>query len=860
MTQESNPKPDSMSSDVLSPEVDEFGGLDDAEMTQLLGDAYDVPAIPRTLMKRLDRGVGELWGDSPGVSQPETGAAGTFAARAVKVLRGWPIAAAAAIVVTLGVIFSTGGNSLSFAAMVAALSEQPVVQMGSTDSEAGVRWMSVSDGVIGEQTTEVLRLVDFNRGVVLERTVGEMEVRQLAFRDGPSGATREHMVVTFLTASDLGNADIVARQNINLISEHSKETADGVELLITLADVSNAADTFQLTVSCDATTRLPFACKVLGNDSVQDLARDIAKVTYPVIPASELIATAFPKDLAVIEVASLSPTSHVNTVDPIIPTPDTPERVAPVETPDIPITPENVKPEPVLVGAATLPWMAIDPIEIPEAKAVAAVDSTLTGFWKDADIKPVALASDAEILRRTYLDLAGRTPSVNEVRDWLDDDSEDKYPALVEELLNSRDHATHLATVWRTFLLPEGIDLDRFGGVEAFDDWLAEQFENNVPYDELVRKLMLAEGRLTKSGPLLFYTALKLDADLLAARTARVFLGMRLECAQCHDDPFEPWTQEDFWSYAAFFARISKPQAELEQVSTLMRVRDVDRGEVMYPDSDEIVPPRFLDGSQVDESPEAEARRHQLAKWLTSADNPYFARAAANRVWAHLTGRGIVDPVDGFGERNQPRSPELLNLLSGHFIQSGFDLRELFRTVALSRAYRLSSGAIGADDTTAEERSDYFAQMNVKTLTAEQVYDCITVATMLVQTDGVAIERVGNANREEFLAQFRTPGADATEYQGGIPQALTLMNGTLIGDATGLASSGLLKTLEAPFFNDDQRLEVLYLATLSRRPSTTEWELLRGYISERDSGTSVQEPLADILWALLNGAEFTMNH
>ena len=279
--------------------------------------------------------------------------------------------------------------------------------------------------------------------------------------------------------------------------------------------------------------------------------------------------------------------------------------------------------------------------------------------------------------------------------------------------------------------------------------------------------------------------------------------------------------------------------------------------EVTLPDSQEPVAPKLLDGSNVDESPAAAARRHQLARWLTGPGNPYFARAAVNRVWAHMFGHGIVDPVDGFGRRHPPRSAELLDVLASQFIANGFNLRETFRTIALTRAYQLSSGTESGDP----QRQEWFAQMNVKMLTAEQVYDCITVASMLIRTEapGFSIARVDNANRDEFLQQFKTLAGRATEFQGGIPQALTLMNGALIGSATDLAGSGLLKSLEAPFFTDDQRIEVLYLATLSRPPSAHEWLLLREYLNGRDPGVSIQEPLADILWALLNSAEFTMN-
>lgn len=846
-------RPDAVPPDMLSPDARAADAVNDAELASMLGDAYDVPAIPRTLLKRLDRGVEEQWGVSPGVSRREPNVLTRIAGGTVRRLRSWPVAVTVAGLVVLAVVFSGGGSSYSWAAMVDAISRQPVVQIGSADTEAGVRWLSVQDGLVGERSGRAWRLLDFRRGIVLERLSDETQVRRHKVEALKQVSSREHMVMAFLSAQDVVDGDGVWLQSLTVQSEHWVEDAEHIALSVTLANTDASATPVRLTVTLDCQTSLPTVCEITRGKDVRELL-----VSYPVTDAAQLVAVDFPSDLPVVDatVASIGPLTP-GVLDPnqtpgtISPVPDNIANVTGVDDPD--------DPAPVVFpGAASLSWASPEIPDIPPSELVSRIDDTLAQLWADTEIEPAPAASDVELLRRAYLDLAGRTPSVNEVRDWLADTSPDRYRKLVDRLLNSRDHATHLAAVWRTFLLPEGVDLSRFGGVEAFDEWLSEQFGKNVPYDELVRRLMLAEGRLAKSGPLLFYTALKLDADLLAARTARVFLGMRLECAQCHDDPFEPWTQNDFWSYAAFFARISRPQAELETVSTVMQVRDVNRGEVMLPDTNEVVPPRFLDGSAFDVSPKAEARRHQLAKWLTGPKNAYFSRAAANRVWAHLTGRGIVDPVDGFGERNTPRSPEMLDLLAGSLVNSGFDLRGLFRSIALSKAYRLSSGSEVADS----ERVDYFAQMNVKTLTAEQVYDCITVASMLTAEDasGMSIDRVGNTSREEFLAQFRTPSGTSTEYQGGIPQALTLMNGTLIGDATGLASSGLLKSLEAPFFTDDQRIEVIYLATLSRPPSKTEWELLREYVNDRDEGVGVQEPLADILWALLNGAEFTMNH
>jgi hypothetical protein len=280
----------------------------------------------------------------------------------------------------------------------------------------------------------------------------------------------------------------------------------------------------------------------------------------------------------------------------------------------------------------------------------------------------------------------------------------------------------------------------------------------------------------------------------------------------------------------------------------------------MMPESTAPVSPKFLNADEVLTDEKANARRKKLTAWLTGSDNPYFARATGNRVWSMMFGKGIVNPVDDFGVGNPPLSPDLLDLLAGNFIRSKFDLKELFRVVALSRAYRLSSGAEDSD----EARLDWFAQMNVKMLTAEQVYDCITVATMPGSTQTTEmtglVTRFGNVSRDEFLRDFRTPSGRSTEYQGGIPQALTLMNGTLIDSATGLASSGLLKSLQAPFFTRDQRVEILYFATLSRQPKPSERELLNQYITEDMSGNELREALSDVLWALLNSAEFTMNH
>ena len=199
----------------------------------------------------------------------------------------------------------------------------------------------------------------------------------------------------------------------------------------------------------------------------------------------------------------------------------------------------------------------------------------LAAQWKRDGIQAADRTTDEEFVRRVYVDLAGRIPSVSELYDFEEDTKPGKRLRLIDRLLASRDHATHLSTVWTRFLLPDGVDLSRYGGTAGLEKLLVEKFANNVPYDETVRELLRAEGRVTKSGPVLFYTALNLNAEEIASQTSRAFLGTRMECAQCHDHPFDDrWSQHDFWGYAAFFARISRPEGKMESVSSVMRVRD----------------------------------------------------------------------------------------------------------------------------------------------------------------------------------------------------------------------------------------------------------------------------------------------
>ena len=269
-----------------------------------------------------------------------------------------------------------------------------------------------------------------------------------------------------------------------------------------------------------------------------------------------------------------------------------------------------------------------------------------------------------------------------------------------------------------------------------------------------------------------------------------------------------------------------------------------------------MIAPKFPLGRPANAGVEAPSRRRQLADWLTKEHNPQLARATANRIWAHLFGRGIVDPVDDMRADNPAICPELLDSLAKSLIATDYDLRSLIRGIVLSNAWQRTSRSTSEDS----QRLQYFAQMPIKTFTAEQLYDSLTVATGRVSAasgmDGLV--RTGNTSRQAFLNQFQAPTEQVTDFHLGVPQALTLMNGGIVQNATTSSTSGVLRSLKAPFFTDEQRIDTLFLATLGRHPDQEELAVFADHVAAGDG--SNMDQLGDVLWALLNSPEFALNH
>jgi hypothetical protein len=512
------------------------------------------------------------------------------------------------------------------------------------------------------------------------------------------------------------------------------------------------------------------------------------------------------------------------------------------------------------------------------AALAARIDEHIAAGYAASKATPAALTDDAAFLRRVYLDLAGRIPRSSEVQAFLADPSPAKRREWVDRLLDGPNYVAHFSRVWRSLLVPQTNNQAQAFG-QQMEAWVRKRVKENTPYDEMVRELLTANlpfngarravaqplqpGQFDQ-GALAFYQANEFKPENVAAAASRLFLGVKLECAQCHDHPFDPWTRKQFWEFAAFFAGVQpqRPQPGRPAPAQI----DPDARELSIPNTDKKVKAKFLDGVEP-EWREGRSTRATLADWMTSAENPYFARAAVNRMWAHFFGIGIVEPVDGFGsEEHPPSHPELLDDLTAAFVASKFDPKFLIRAITASRTYQLGSAVTDKS----QEDSRLFARMAIKGLTPEQLFDSLVVATGYRQETNPAnprlVQNPGNP-RAEFLAKFANASDKRTEHQTSILQALALMNGRFIADQTDSDLSELGKSrslaaiLDLPTLDTPRKkLDALFLNTLSRPMRPEEASRLVPYVEKGGPSGDRNKALADVFWVLLNSSEFFLNH
>ena len=455
-------------------------------------------------------------------------------------------------------------------------------------------------------------------------------------------------------------------------------------------------------------------------------------------------------------------------------------------------------------------------------------------------------ADDAEFFRRLSLDLNGRIPTITQLKDFLDDTRIDKRRIWTEELMNGRDNSdlyvNHFTTYWRTLLFPP-TNNQQFAFVGFnMDPYFRNHVRNNTPYDQFVREF------LTGNSPQTFYQVGENKAEVVAANTARLFLGVKVECAECHDDRSGGnWTRTQFWEFAAFFAN-----------------RNGINAQIAIPDKKVTVKARFLDGTDPQWKNGSNSMT-VLAAWMTDGNNPYFARAIVNRMWAYFLGVGLVDPVDAASEANLPSHPELLDELAQQFVANKFDLKWLIRTITSTQAYQMTSARSHAS----QDDVRLFARMTVRGMTPEQLWDSISEATGYRDNTPVMNPRFGfqpnNSPRAEFLNRFANSVDKRTETHTSILQALFLMNGKLLADITDLAKMNEKSTLGTIInansgVTTQRRIEEMFVVTLSRKPRPNEMEKLVKYVESGGPDKDSKKALADVFWALLNSGEFTLNH
>jgi hypothetical protein len=521
-------------------------------------------------------------------------------------------------------------------------------------------------------------------------------------------------------------------------------------------------------------------------------------------------------------------------------------------------TPRRAFPTALLVAVSLLMTRTLE-ADVPSV--VAKVDEQLQSAWKEHQLTPAPVADDARWLRRASLDLTGRLPEPQTVLDFLNDTSPDKRARAIERLLASPAYAEHWATYWDNVLmgrLTREAILDR----PAFHGWLQTQFEKNAAWDKMVRELVTAEGYNSNRKPLRGGSEMPRDFEArynpavnwflrysralpdLSSATSKVFLGVQIQCAQCHDHKTEKWTQNDFKQFTACYSKtwptyVDRPGMLLQVVGTYrMELKDrwfappSDRYEQAFGSYKEFIDqkPKLLEG------PELRAlgsRRAQLADWITSKDNPWFAQAIVNRLWAKLLGRGFVDPLDDFRPGNPPTQGETLKTLADDFVAHGYDLKHLLRAITNSTAYQRAC----VEGTTSPGQHNYWSTYPIKPLDVEELFDAIVEST----ESKTALEKMSKNNFplirssfvEQLVSQMGTDDmAEVTELDETIPRSLMLLNGSLVCGSTRVTPGFGLSQLVDSDMEDAAIIERLYLRTVSRKPTSAEREAWLAFLDQ----------------------------
>jgi hypothetical protein len=507
-------------------------------------------------------------------------------------------------------------------------------------------------------------------------------------------------------------------------------------------------------------------------------------------------------------------------------------------------------------------------------EVAAAIDQHLSRGLASASVTAAPRSSDAEFSRRVYVDLTGRVPTAEQAIEFLDSTAPDKRALLIDKLLTSAQFGEQLGRTWRDWICPPELPSDGNAGEQPHGQarnlgkWMGERFAAGDSWAKITREIVTVNGEIKTKPQVIFFGLVgeggRVTADGSARAVASLFMGVQLQCAQCHDDPYRAWAQQEHWALAAFFSKTTGDFGKITEAAPgapAKKPAQITIPKSAFKNSGTIVPAAFL-GGQSFELGNDEPLRPYLADWLTTKENPYFARAFANRMWFYFFARGLVNPVDDFRELNPPTHPGLMNLLTNEFAASEFDVKHLIRCICNSEAYqRTSRVTADYDEQTLAALTTSFGRMPLRVMTADVLYDSLKQAYGDPKLDLRAVDPKDSSTAGmsapvadpylEFLRRFGTNKEDATDFTHGIPQMLTMINHPRL-----LAGSSALdryrKTTPTP--SAEQTIEWLYLSTLSRRPMNRELAEAQRYLQKSDR----QGAFGGVLWMLVNRSEYLL--
>jgi len=490
------------------------------------------------------------------------------------------------------------------------------------------------------------------------------------------------------------------------------------------------------------------------------------------------------------------------------------------------------------------------------------IDELIHAKLQKLRINPSAICTDEEFLRRASLDICGVLPTSDEYRSFMASADPQKRAALVDQLLVRKEFVDLWVMKWSELMMIRTVPNEvSYKAMLLYYNWLQERIEANTPIDQLVRELLSAKGG-TFTEPATNYFQHERDTLKTAENVAQVFMGMRIQCAQCHNHPFDRWTMDDYYGFANFFAQIGRKRGEDPRETIVFNSGN---GDVKHPVGGRVVPPKFLGGAVPDT--QGRDRREVLADWLASPANEYFGRNLVNIVWAHFFGSGIVDEVDDVRVSNPPVNKALLDVLATRFVESKYDFKQLVREICTSNAYQRSTQA---NETNADDDRN-FSKARLRRIRSEVLLDVVTAATATQNKFqglplGARAVQIADGNTSSyFLTTFgrATRGTACScevKMEPNLSQALHLLNGDTVQEK--IASGGVVKRMLDENRSAEQIVEEVYLRTLTRMPTEKERTALLEILQDpaAQDPAAIQRNLEDSFWAILNSREFVFNH